>query len=56
MFVMTTDLWSVPLRFTVFKTELYMVFNWGQIDREPVIMAACLWVILPPLMMYLFTQ
>ncbi len=57
MYLMKPDKYTVPLRLSILQTSLQEVMG-GSADfyNEPLVMAACFLVVLPPLILYVFAQ
>jgi multiple sugar transport system permease protein len=58
MYLMKTQNFTMPLRLSILWTSLNELTGGqaGDIYNQPLIMAACFLVILPPLILYMFTQ
>lgn len=58
MYLMKPEKFTVPLRLQILQTSLNEVTGGqaGELYNEPLIMAACFLVVLPPLILYLFAQ
>lgn len=58
MYLMKPERFTVPLRLEILRASLDELTGGqaGELWNEPLIMAACFLIILPPLILYLFTQ
>jgi multiple sugar transport system permease protein len=57
MYLMKPDKYTVPLRLSILQASLQDVMGGsGEFFNEPLVMAACFLVVLPPLILYVFTQ
>jgi multiple sugar transport system permease protein len=58
MYLMKPERFTVPLRLQILYTSLNEMTGGqaGELYNEPLIMAACFLIVLPPLILYLFTQ
>lgn len=58
MYLMKPENFTVPLRLQILYSSLNEITGGqaGELYNEPLIMAACFLVVLPPLVLYLFTQ
>jgi multiple sugar transport system permease protein len=58
MYLMKPQNFTVPLRLSILQSSLNEVTGGmaGEFFNEPLVMAACFLVVLPPLVLYLFTQ
>ncbi|HHW09445.1 MAG TPA: carbohydrate ABC transporter permease [Firmicutes bacterium] len=57
MYLMKPDKYTVPLRLSILSTSLQEVMGGSnEFYNEPLVMAACFLVVLPPLLLYIFAQ